>query len=153
MRFQLRYLLRSPPCAIALRVGNHVEFLDVSAVRIHLQAGQHLAAFVIVAVTEFVAGRNRLHPDFLEELLVVVRARAADKQHGRLALAARLHHRARRLDRRHLLGDHLLDPRRQFGILKVFARFCAATSPMASAPMKFTFIHGMPNFFSIISAT
>ena len=54
-----------------------------------LMRGQHLAAFVIVAVGELVAGGNGLHADFSEQILVVVGPGAADEQHGHLALAAR----------------------------------------------------------------
>ena len=106
-------------CAVALRIGNHVELFDVLAVGVHLQAGQNLAAFVVVAVAEFVAGGDRLHADFGEQLLIVVRTRAAHEQHRRLALAARLHHHARRLHLGHLFGDHLFHARLQPVVFKV----------------------------------
>jgi hypothetical protein len=51
----------------------------------------------------------------------------------------------------HLLRDDLLDAVGEFFAVEEF-RDLAQRFGRGSAPMKFTLIHGMPNFFSIISA-
>ena len=67
-------------------IGFDVQFLDVAAVGIDLDGGQHFAAFVVVAMGELVAGGDDFHADVGEQILVVVRPRAADEERGLLAL-------------------------------------------------------------------
>jgi hypothetical protein len=74
---------------------------------VDLEVGDDVAAFVVVAVGELVARRDALHADFGEEVLVVVGARAAHEEHGRLAVGARAHVGGHGFHLGHLLGDDL----------------------------------------------
>ena len=88
--FQPGHVRVAQPGAVAVRVRFDVQFLDVAAVGVDLEVGQHPPAFVVVAVGELVAGGDGLHADLPEELLVMVGPGAADEEHGRFALAAGL---------------------------------------------------------------
>jgi len=58
---------------------------------------------------KLVSGRDRLHTDFAEQLLVVVRPGAANKEHRELAFAPRANVALDFFNRLHFLGDNLLD--------------------------------------------
>src|SRR5271165_7511052 len=61
-RLQRRHLLGRSGGLEAHGIGFDVEFLDVAAVGVHLDRGQHAAALVIVAVGKLVSGANRFDP-------------------------------------------------------------------------------------------
>ena len=78
---------------------------------------------------------------------------AADKHHGGLALGAGADLcPAHDLDRRHLLGDHLLDLFDQLLVSEVLGDLPSDLA-VASAPMKLTLTQGMPYLVSSMSAT
>lgn len=66
----------------------NLQLLDVPAVGIDLDGGQHLAALVVVPVSELVAGGEGLHAQFGEKLLVMVGTGAANEEHGPLSLGS-----------------------------------------------------------------
>ena len=104
----------------ARRIGLDVQFLDVAAVGVHLDGRQHAPALVIVAVSELVAGGNDFHADVAEQILVMMRPRAADKQRGGLALAPGADFVLHRPERQHFLRDDFLDAVGEFFAVEEF---------------------------------
>ena len=152
-RPQARYAPRRSARAEALGIGLDVQLLDVAAVGVDLDRGQHAAALVVVAVGELVAGGDRLHADLAEQVLVVVGPAAAHEEHRRLALAARADVAPHLLDFGHFLGDDCLDARRSASASSKYLAILRSDLAEPSAPMKFTLNQGTPNRFWIMSAT
>ena len=108
------------------RVGLDLDLLDIAAVGVDLDGRDDLAAFVIVAVAELVAGGDGLHAHLVEEFLVVMGPGAADEHHGGLAFGAGRDLLPGRLHLRHLFGDHLLDRVDQFLVAEVLGDLAQA---------------------------
>ena len=106
------------PRAETLGIGLDVEFLDVAAVRVHLDGWQHIAAFVVIAVGELVTGGNGFHADVGEQILIVVGARTADEERGFLAHVLGLDLGLDRAHGGHFGGDDFLDAGFEFLVVE-----------------------------------
>jgi len=71
-----------------MRVRFDLDLLDVAAVGVDLEVGQDLPPLVIVAMGEFVTGRDGFHPQVAKEVLVVVGAGPAGSTTARFAAEA-----------------------------------------------------------------
>ncbi len=72
---------------VELFIGLQVKLGDVLRIRIALDGRDDLAALIVVPVGELIAGHDHLHPEVMEQVLVVVASRPSDEREGGLTLA------------------------------------------------------------------
>ena len=95
--------------SVAAFVRFDFELLDVAAISIKFDVGQHLAAFIVILMAKLIARRDGLHAKFIKELLVMVGPRTADKHHDRLFFGAGQDIEQRSFNGRHLFSDNLFN--------------------------------------------
>ena len=104
---------------ILLFVLFHGDVFNVLAVRVVLDVGDNLPAFVVVAVAKFVTGQHGLDAQVLQQPLIVVRTAAAHKEGCGFAVEAGLVGRHLILHLGQFFSDNLFGALCKLGVAKV----------------------------------